>query len=322
MEKSLKKADPTEYAKYIEAYTSGVISKESVIRIKLASQVQTAHEQNEELKSGTFSFSPSIKGKAYWSDAQTIEFKPDGKLDHDKVYEADFDLGSVAKVSGGLEHFEFEFKTIKPDFSIDFESIQTATATSLDKMKITGVIQTADNEEAAVVEKLISTRAEMPVKITWQHNAATHLHKFVLNNIARPTSGASKEVDVDWDGSLLNSDKKGNQDFEIPAVGVFKVMGIKAVQDQEQYLLYQFSNPIRVGQELTGLLGLSNLPEMAYTIDGSTVKLYPSERLNGNYAAFANAGVQDITGKKIVKGYSANVYFENRLPAVTVPGKG
>lgn len=317
-----KKADQQEFARYIDAYTSGVISKESPIRIKLANQVQTVHEQNEELKSGTFNFSPNIKGKAYWIDAQTIEFKPDGKLDPDKNYEADFDLGSVAKVPAGLAHFSFDFKTIKPDFSVDFYGIQTATSTSLDKMKISGVIQTADNEENAVIERLISVRSESPAKIIWQHNMVTHAHEFVINSIPRPNNGKSSEVDIDWDGSPLNVDRKGNQNFEIPAVGVFKVLDIKAVQNQEQYVLYQFSNPIKVGQELNGLLGLSGLPDMAYTIDGSTVKLYPPERMNGNYTAFANAGIQDITNKKITRSYSANVFFENRLPSVSIPGKG
>jgi uncharacterized protein YfaS (alpha-2-macroglobulin family) len=317
-----KKADQQEFAKYIDAYTAGVISKESVIRVKLADRVQTVHEQNEELKSSVFSFSPGIKGKAYWVDAQTIEFRPDEKLDPDKNYEADFDLGSVAKVSSDLEHFDFDFKTIKPDFSIDFIGVQTATSTSLDKMKISGVIQTADNEDDAAVEKLITTRSPSSIKITWQHNAVTHMHEFVINNIPRLNNEKSSDVDIGWDGSPLNVDKKGNRDFEIPAVGVFKLMDIKAVQNQEQYVLYQFSNPIKVGQELNGLLGLSNMPDLAYTIDGSTVKLYPPERMDGNYTAFANAGVQDITNKKITKNYSANVFFENRLPSVTIPGKG
>src|SRR6202012_976849 len=111
-----------------------VISKERAIRIKLSNQVQTMHEQNEELPDGTFSFSPGVKGKAYWVDAQTIEFKPAEKLDPDKNYEADFNLGRVTKVEGDLAHFSFDFKTIKPDFSIDFTCIQSATRTSLDKM--------------------------------------------------------------------------------------------------------------------------------------------------------------------------------------------
>jgi alpha-2-macroglobulin len=38
-----KKANLQDFAQYIEAYTSGVVSKESTIRIKLADNVQTMH---------------------------------------------------------------------------------------------------------------------------------------------------------------------------------------------------------------------------------------------------------------------------------------
>ena len=167
-----KNIDNQVFSKYIESYTAGVISKESTIRIKLANQVQTTHAQNEQLGDDVFQFSPSVKGKAYWVDAQTIEFKPDGKLDPDKEYNADFNLGAIIRTPGDLEHFEFSFKTIKPDFSIAFLGLQSATATSLDKMSLTGTIQTADKEDNGAVEKLISADYAPVAAITWQNQSA------------------------------------------------------------------------------------------------------------------------------------------------------
>ncbi|NCD69783.1 alpha-2-macroglobulin family protein [Mucilaginibacter agri] len=309
------------FSKYIQSYTAGVISKESSIRIKLANEVQTIHAQNEPLKDGTFDFSPSVKGKAYWVDAQTVEFRPEQKLDPDKNYEVDFNLGKVTKVPDDYEHFVFGFKTIKPDFTVDFDGLQTATSTSLDKMKLTGVVQTADNEEPAKIEKLLSSSYTSNVKITWVHHPATKTHEFTVNNVPRP-NGGSASLAINWDGSALDIDKKGRSDFEIPAVGVFKLLAIKAIQEQDQYVLYQFSNPIRIGQELNGLLSLSNVTDLAYTIDGSMVKLYAPDRLNGNYTATASEGIEDITHKKLTESFTANLFFENRLPEVTIPGKG
>src|SRR5215469_4958641 len=68
--------DPA-FSKYIESYTTGIISKENTIRIRLASQVQTTHAQNDQLPDGVFDFSPAVKGKAYWVDERTIEFRPE-----------------------------------------------------------------------------------------------------------------------------------------------------------------------------------------------------------------------------------------------------
>jgi len=171
--------DP-EFSKYIESYTTGIISKGSNIRIRLAGEVQVSHEQNAALADNTFSFSPSIKGKAYWIDARTIEFRPEGKLDPDKSYSADFKLGKIITVDSKFEDFKFSFQTVKPDFTINFIGLQTATNTSLDKMKLSGVLQTADNEDPAEIEKIITANFVNPIHVSWQHNSVTKTHKFVV----------------------------------------------------------------------------------------------------------------------------------------------
>ena len=49
--------DPA-FSRYIESYTTGVVSRQSTVRIKLAGQVQVAHAQNAELDADVFDFSP------------------------------------------------------------------------------------------------------------------------------------------------------------------------------------------------------------------------------------------------------------------------
>jgi len=312
--------DP-EFSKYIESYTTGIISKGSTIKIRLASEVQVSHEQNAQLSDKLFSFSPSIKGKAYWIDARTVEFRPEGKLDPDKSYAGDFKLNKIIDVSGKFEDFKFSFQTIKPDYTVSFIGLQTATNTSLDKMKLSGIIQTADNEDSGEIEKIITANFVNPVHISWEHNPVAKTHHFVVTQLTRG-NGLINQLTVNWDGSSLNIDKKGSQQFDIPAVGDFRVLDIKAVQDNDQYVLVQFSDNIMIGQELSGLVGMGNVTDAAYTIEGSTVKVYSPEHLQGNYSVFVNEGVENISHKKITKAYTGNVFFENRLPSVTIPGKG
>jgi len=268
--------DP-EFSKYIESYTTGIISKTSTIKIRLASEVQVTHEQNGALSDNVFSFSPSIKGKAYWIDARTIEFRPEGKLDPDKGYSAEFKLGKVITVESKFKTFKFSFQTIKPDFTITFNGLQTATSTSLDKMKLTGVIQTADNEESVKVEKLLSANFVNPITISWEHNPVAKTHRFVVTQLTRG-NGTINKLTLNWDGSSLDINKQGNQSFDIPAIGDFRVLDVRAVQDNDQYVLVQFSDNILVGQDLTGLISLSNTTSSAYTIEGSQVKVYGAEQ--------------------------------------------
>jgi len=312
--------DP-EFSKFIESYTTGIISKNSTIKIKLASDVQVSHEKNAAVADNIFSFSPAIKGKAYWTDASTIEFRPDGKLDPDKNYSVNFKLGKLISVDDRFNEFNFNFQTIKPDYNVTFNGLRTATNTSIDKMRLEGYIQTADNEDPALVEKIIAANYTTPVAVTWQHNAVTRTHHFTVNQLTRATGTANK-LTVTWNGSSLNIEKNGSRAYDIPAIGDFKVLDIKAIQENDQYVLVQFSDNIMVGQELSGLIGINNIIDAAYTIDGSTVKVYAPERMQGNYTAYVNEGVENISHKKIRRTYSANVFFENRLPSVIIPGKG
>lgn len=318
--KSDNKVDRS-FSKYIESYTAGIISRESSVRIRLVSRVEGSHAQNEALPDDIFSFSPSVKGKAYWVDALTVEFKPEKPLEPDKKYNATFKLGKVTDVDDKHKEFEFCFQTIAPDFKVTFNGLQTSPRTSLDKMKLEGVVQTADAESNEAIEKLIAVDYPSDVQISWQHNSYSRSHNFTIDKLVR-AADKTTPVTVSWDGNALNVDKKGAKKFEVPAVGDFRVLDIKAVQDQEQYVLVQFSDAIMVGQDLNGLIGIGNTTEPSYTIEGSMVKVYAAERLEGNYSIFVNPGIQNISRQKITKTYTANVFFENKLPAVTIPGKG
>jgi hypothetical protein len=96
--------DPS-FSQYIDAYTSGVISKKNTLRIQLASAVSTTHTINEAIKDKLFDFSPAVDGKAYWVDARTIEFKPVNDLKPDQLYEINFKLGKVVKVPSKFNDF-------------------------------------------------------------------------------------------------------------------------------------------------------------------------------------------------------------------------
>ncbi|TWR31036.1 hypothetical protein FPZ43_00695 [Mucilaginibacter pallidiroseus] len=313
-----KTVDPA-FSQYIESYTTGVVSRQSNIRIKLAGEVQLAHGQNEEIKNA-FDLSPGVDGKAYWVDERTIEFRPDEKLERDKKYSVDFNLGKIVKVAGEYEHFKFELQTVKPDFTVTFGGLQTSSPTASDKMKLTGILQTADVEDNAAIEKILNTTYPTATTITWQHNPMGKIHQFTINGLVK--NNTSNKLKVNWDGSNLGISKTGSQEFDIPSIGDFKVLDIKAIQENDQYVAVYFSDPIMVGQELSGLITIGNTADPAYTIDGSVVKVYAPERLQGNFSITVNEGVENIFHKKLKQGYSANVFFENRLPSVTIPGKG
>jgi hypothetical protein len=117
-----------------------------------------------------FSFSPSIKGKTYWLDAQTVEFRPDGPMEAGETYEATFALNKVTETQKGLDEFEFDFRVISPGLIVVQDGLVSQNNTSLDLMKLTGTITTSDHEDPHAIEKTLSLKYAHNLKVKWQHN--------------------------------------------------------------------------------------------------------------------------------------------------------
>jgi uncharacterized protein YfaS (alpha-2-macroglobulin family) len=315
--RKLVKIDPG-FSRYVEAYTSGVVSKKSSIRIQLAADAATSHAVNEEVKTGLFDFSPGIKGKTYWVDARTIEFKPEKDLKPDELYEVSFNLGKVLDVPAKFKKFRFNVQITKPGFQVEETGLRS---TGKDLLALSGQLLTADVEESKKVERLLTASLNGEQRtIRWQHNEENQTHGYTVDNIKRGTNPGV--LLISWSGDafdIRNSDKK---ELAVPAVGDFKVLDVRAVQEEEQYVLVQFSDPIKIGQMLEGLIAINDQADISYTINGSEVKVYSSQKLDGNYTVYINEGIENQWGEKLAKGFTSNLYFENRLPSVKIHGSG
>lgn len=306
------------YSKYIDAYTSGVVSKKNTVRIQLAADASTTHTVNETIAEKLFTFNPAVEGKAYWVDARTIEFKPDKDLQPGQLYEADFKLSFVTKVPTQYSHFKFNVEIVKPSFEVVDHGLKSNNKNT---MTYSGVINTADVETSANVEKLLTASFNNNnLKIVWQHNEAAKSHQFVINDIKR--GNAAQILSLQWNGGAIQSTNTGKKDITVPAAGDFIVLDVKAMNDDEQYALVQFSDPLATGQMLEGLITVSNTENPSYTILGSEVKVYLASALDGDYSVKVNEGIENMWGDKLKKSYSSNVYFENRMPSVKIEGTG
>ncbi len=309
-----------QYAKYIEAFTSGTVSKKSFIRIHLAAQAKTLSDIGTPDNRDLFSFSPSLTGKVYWIDAQTVEFRPDRDMQPDKNYEATFHLGKVTTTEGVLGDFDFEFKVIRPGISVTQNGLVSQNSTSTDYMKLTGQVSTSDQEDAKILEKVISAEFSQKLNIKWQHNPANKISTFVIDSIKKVKT--DNKLVLSWSGSSIGAEDKGDIEVTIPAIGEFRVLDIRAVQDNEDYVLVQLSEPVGVAQDLTGMITVGSLSDLRYTIDRSQVMLYSAETLEGNYSVTANPGIENLHAQKMQAGKTANLIFEKKLPAVTIAGSG
>ncbi len=310
--------DPA-FAKYIEAYTTGMISKTSAIRVQLSADAGTTHTVGQPVKEDFFELTPSVKGTAVWLDARTIEFKPAKPLAPDQLYEVNFNLGKATKVPAKFDHFRFNIQTIKPAFKVEHTGLRSAGQKN--KMFLNGELTTADSEDAAVVEQLLTvTQNSKKFKPVWQHGNNNRTHSYTINDIERST--AETPLLISWDGAPLKVINKGETKLAVPAQGDFKVLQVMAMNDAQQYASVQFSDPIEVGQDLTGLITVSNQSDLSFTINGSEVKLFAGNKLDGNFTVHVNAGIRNTWGAPLQNGFAANIVFENRMPSVKILGRG
>ena len=89
--KGAETLDPA-FANYVKAYTGGVVSDGTAIRVELATPVPMDKQTD-----GLFSFKPALKGSERWLSPTVVEFVPDG-WKSGTVYEGSFQVGKVLPV--------------------------------------------------------------------------------------------------------------------------------------------------------------------------------------------------------------------------------
>jgi len=313
-------SNPAVYAKYIESYSSGTISRAGTIRVRLSAEQNLTHTLNEPVKEEIFVFSPAVKGKTYWLDARTIEFKPEKELVPATSYDVRFNLGKLVKTNPGQEEFTFRLETIKPAFTMKEDGLRSLNGSN-DRMELTGVIETSDIEKGEQVEKILSASLNgAALKIGWNHRENERLHEFTLSPVSRGKEASV--LNLSFDGKAIASNITSTSTLNVPAIGDFIVLKVSAVQENESYVLVQFSDPVETGQDLRGLISVTGKEEPAFAISGSEVKLYVSEELDGDYSVNVNPGIINKWNQKLGIGYASSVFFENRLPSVKISGKG
>lgn len=312
--------DPA-FGEYISSYTSGVISSNTRILVILANPLGDSSDIGKEVSAKIFDFSPSVKGKATWLDTRTIEFAPSEKMASGQVYKADFFLSKLTSVPPALSTFSFDFQVIGQNFELNIDNIKPYLKTDLKRQKIEGTVYTADVAEAAEIEKLLeATQESKKLSLTWSHAADGKLHSFVIEDVTRGEQ--SSKVKVLANGTVLKVSKIDEKEVEVPSLSDFKLMNAKVVQAPNQHVILQFSDPIKEKQNLDGLIRISDLSDLDFDIHDNEVWVYPPARQAGTKTIFIESGIRNILDYRMKAAASAEVVFEQLIPAIRFTGKG
>ncbi len=310
-----------EFAPYISAFTSGLISSESGIIVRLAGDYEKAGAPGEEITQDLFDFEPGINGKAYWEDKRTIVFKPDAPLPSGVDFTASFYISKLMEMPKGLDIFEFYFTVIEQSIGYYRDGFRPLDNNNLSWYKVYGFMSTSDVSDNETIEKTLSAKQNgknLPIK--WTHNADRRKHNFDIDSIERLET--EQQVIVTWSGKQFDIKGNGTDTITIPGLKDFRYVEHYLEQSGEQYLRLLFSDPLLTTQDLSGIIRFTDDSPVRFIIENNEVRVYPTSRLRGVKNIIIEPGVKNIAGYKCEVKEVIQVRFEELKPAVRLLGDG
>ncbi len=306
------------WSQQISAHSSGSISKYDSISIRFVHDVISADKVGADAV-GILEVSPAIPGELIFSGKREITLTPDKPLTSGQIYRFKLHSYDFVDFPKDLKTYVFDVSVIKQNFDVSIRGV-SSQLNARGKIKITGMVNTADKEEADKLEKLLTASLRgKNLGLDWQHSPNGRQHVFVIPGVQREQT--KSELILKWNGQVIGVDNVGETKVDIPAKGDFKVSTVRVVNGNQQYIEVQLTDVIDPRQNLTGLVQFSQ-GEFRTEVDGSILKVYPNAGLVGEVTVTLDAALKSALGNKLGEKVSRNVVFTSQKPQVRFAGKG
>ena len=317
---SLVRVSPA-FRGYVQAFTSGIVSAQSVIKVRLADNFADTVSFNIPLTENYFNFKPAIKGKTYWSDSRTLEFRPDEQLPRDLVYTVSFYLSRLVTVPDSLKTLVFQFRTMTQELSVEVDNHKAYLNGDLSREHLNGTLLTSDVADDQQLENVLTAKQDgRNLPVVWTHDQKKRTHLFQVDSITRGNSAS--EVKLVWDGSPVDSKADGSTTIEIPAIGDFRVLSARSFPGTQQSLLVQFSDPLKSEQNLDGLFRVGKYNNLRYGIEDNLLIIYLPETDDQKVRLTLEPSIRNVNQAALGKRVVEEILVDNPKPNVRFTGDG
>ncbi|RTE54970.1 hypothetical protein EHW67_05325 [Arenibacter aquaticus] len=307
------------YKEYITEVSHGIISTKSEVRVVL-NRPLPSWEAGQELDRGLIEVFPQTKGKVVVLNSRTLAFIPENGFEQDKTYRFALQLDKIVdEVPEELNVFRFSIKTLKQQFNVYTNALQSY---SKDFQYIEGQLKTADQLSLDDARSLVSVSLrgkDIPLKFNAAIAQGTQFH-FKIDSIPRFTEDS--ELEVAWDGTAIGISNSGSNTIKIPGKGNFTILGVEVESAESQVVYINFSDPLKKGQNVKGLVVLEGDGDPKYDIVGNTLKVYPSKEIEGTRRLEIFEGIQSIDGIRLSTTRTERIAFEQIKPEVRLLSNG
>ena len=293
--------DPA-FANYVKAYTGGVVSDGSAIRVELATPVPMDKQTG-----GLFSFKPALSGQERWLSPTLVEFVPD-EWKPGTVYKGSFHLDKVLPVKESqCKDFPFCVQAAPKTAALSVDGI-----TIRDGARLQGTITLS--APAAKDDISVTVDPAAPVAISGDGT----LYHFEAGPIDRSTADTPVKVTL----KVKDFDKEVSRKTYIPAAGGFKVIDTRVIRGDNPYVEVRFSEPLAATASREGLIELSNVLRQTIDIQDNIARVYFEADPTADLALTVHQGVHSADGQALAEGFRMELPSTDPAPAVTIPIDG
>ncbi len=141
------------------------------------------------------------------------------------------------------------------------------------RQALVGRLVTADVEDAPGVEKILRASHDgRDLPVSWAHEKNRRVHAFTVGGIERTEQATA--LRLAWDGRPIGVDRKEAREVAVPGLDTFTVDQARVVVAPEPHVELRFTDPLKAGQNLKGLVRVGDRDDLRFVIDGSRLEVY------------------------------------------------
>ncbi len=307
------------FSTYIQAFTSGVISRKSEVKVHFVSALDSAALNGS--TDGLLEFNPKLKGSLHFPDKFTLVFTPENDLEPGRVYNASLALGEIMDLPDSLSTFEFGFQVLRPDYELGDVKIVPMDEQGMGWYSLQGHILSADHANPEELDKLLNIEvAGQSRTLQFLGSTLKGVYQFTIDSIQR--TNQKQVIKILPNTNQAGASKMMAKEMELPAMGNFKYLNYSIQSGQTPAINLHFSDPINSSQSLSGLITLEGAKELRFEVEGSSITVFPGKEVSGTLKLNLFEGIENIKSHLLMNPMEISVEFKNEKPRIEVIGKG
>lgn len=303
---------------YIEAYTSGTVSRFTPLRIILT-QDMPAEEQSPEKLAKSIRLTPAVKGTFRVEDNRQIIFTPNKSFERDTRYRVKVDLATWFGDSSVKEPFEFSFRTVPAAMRAELNGMSVEEKSfTYDFTIFTSDRESSEEVEGSILLSIFAATAQ------WNHSADGKRHQLIVKNVPYLDQGTSLTV-------LKEANKMGIKSRQtlfvtpIPAKDDFSIYDVRYEMQPEKFIEISFTKALDKKQPLEGIVGISGIASQVSFEGNNKIRIYPNhsdKQSETAWTVFVSRSFRANDGSSLSSDFEKKINSSENLPNVRFLGEG